>query len=299
MPSPYEPEGPQGGSSPKLSDRVLHVNGGAAAHALGCLRLGSVMPSCRARSEPQPSSPMPRCPHQSDRALSKVAHLGQRPDFASLGCDGCCAGRRTRVCRSTSFESALGLWRRGRAGGSSSSRRAGRLTLRRELRAAPGGLESDGGFLRGRYVSSLSERCDVENILFYNVGSVFAQATAAGVQFERVYAKPPEPPAPIQGLHYHRYELAAGETPFAHWRPGELIASFADVRLPRLAATTRVSEVWQALREAPLETATPQTQAALLVRLRVCSSAVGAATSFVKPLLGVVSALHAHDDTFA
>ena len=171
--------------------------------------------------------------------------------------------------------------------------------MRRELRAAPGGLESDGGFLRGRYVSSLSERCDVENILFYNVGSVFAQATAAGVQFERVYAKPPEPPAPIQGLHYHRYELAAGETPFAHWRPGELIASFADVRLPRLAATTRVSEVWQALREAPLETATPQTQAALLVRLRVCSSAVGAATSFVKPLLGVVSALHAHDDTFA
>jgi hypothetical protein len=150
MPSPYEPEG---------------------------LRLGSVMPSCRARSEPQPSSPMPRCPHQSDRALSKVAHLGQRPDFASLGCDGCCAGRRTRVFRSTSFESALGLWRRGRAGGSSSSRRVGRLTLRGELRAAPGGLESDGGFLRGRYVSSLSERCDVENILFYNVGSVFAQAT--------------------------------------------------------------------------------------------------------------------------
>ena len=45
------------------------------------------------------------------------------------------------------------------------------------------------------HVSSVIEYCDVENIVFYNIGSAsFAHLQSKGVSFERILSQPPTPP---------------------------------------------------------------------------------------------------------
>src|SRR5437763_6942840 len=67
------------------------------------------------------------------------------------------------------------------------------VELRAELRRALASLSAETGFLAAVYASPIRDAGDVENVLFYNVGSGFGQTTQRGVRFERSFDHPPPP----------------------------------------------------------------------------------------------------------
>jgi len=123
--------------------------------------------------------------------------------------------------------------------------------LVREIKTALAGLVlADGEALTGTYSSSDSARCDVENRLFTNPGTIFSRSTAA-IRWERGSAPPPAPEqlASVDGhVHHYRYEPTRiwrrwlPDTPLARW-----------TRVPRrLAHDGSARPMWLAVREALL-----------------------------------------------
>lgn len=104
------------------------------------------------------------------------------------------------------------------------------LEYRLALRRMVAGLEpARGTVLRGRYASHDPRRCDVENLLLYNLGlSAFAHLRPREVVLTRSLS--PAPPPVGDGhllLHHHRYELVASTC-----RPPRATSSPASHPLP-------------------------------------------------------------------
>lgn len=94
-------------------------------------------------------------------------------------------------------------------------------------------------------------RCDVENLLLYNVGpSCFAAAARVGVRFERRFGDPPatEGVAPSPDFHYWRYEFAPADGPFECWRAERSLVRWHGVPCPRVSSASRPDAVWWALK---------------------------------------------------
>lgn len=108
-------------------------------------------------------------------------------------------------------------------------------TRLRHLVATPGEI------LCADYVSEDNSFCDVENVLFYNVGrSTFRAATKNGLAFRRLHAKPPPSPTGRAYRHFQRYALIPiAATAIA----GRRICSIA-FELERLSSSTKPHEVW-------------------------------------------------------
>jgi hypothetical protein len=80
------------------------------------------------------------------------------------------------------------------------------LKFRVALRAALASIRA-GGSLGAVYTSPVTSVCDVENILFYNVGlTAFARLIDRGVQFRRVIAETPPSPGGRSFAHHQLYE---------------------------------------------------------------------------------------------
>jgi hypothetical protein len=127
--------------------------------------------------------------------------------------------------------------------------------FRDDLRCAIRSLGGGESLIAATYGSMVRDRCDTENILFYNVGaSCFTEVARLGIRFERRFDSP-SPPDDLAApaLHYHRYERAAPGRPFLYWRERELLGDFSDVALPRLTEETKPVEVWLPVRRAVLE----------------------------------------------
>lgn len=174
------------------------------------------------------------------------------------------------------------------------------VDFRNQLRQALGALDAGQGFLEAAYTSPVRDRSDVENILFYNVGSGFRTTTRRGVRFERSFDDPPPPPKPLAGVaaHHHHYELAAPGEPFLHWREEQVLAEFRRVPLPRLTPETKAGEIWLALAGAAADVNPPPVVPdAISVRVTLNLPAqVSSAAALIKPLLDeLISSLHAHD----
>lgn len=176
------------------------------------------------------------------------------------------------------------------------------LQFRSELRAALKQLRSSPGtVLSGIYGSPVSEFCDVENVLLYNVGaSSFVAAASGGLRLERSFACP-TPPVRLEGeaLHYVSYALSPASAGFSAWSEGSVLAKWFEVPMPSLAETTKPSAVWYALRRAEIDTYAPLAPGrpyGLRLLLELPSGTPAAPAGLVKPLLdGVISALHRHD----
>jgi hypothetical protein len=174
------------------------------------------------------------------------------------------------------------------------------VEFRAELRRALTALSAETGFVSALYASAVRDRSDVENVLFYNVGSGFKTTTRRGVRFERSFHHPPPSPQPLtaEALHYHHYEPSSPGGEFTQWREQQVLAQFRQVPLRRLTPETKPGELWLALAEAAAEVAMPAANPeaiSVCIRLRVPPQ-TSSATAIIKPLLdGLVSALHAHD----
>ena len=97
-------------------------------------------------------------------------------------------------------------------------------TLVREMKAALADLVlADGEALTGTYSSSDAARCDVENRLFTNPGTIFPITTTA-IRWERGGPPPPAPEqlASVDGhVHHYRYEPTRA---WLRWLPGTPLA---------------------------------------------------------------------------
>ncbi|MBE0513136.1 hypothetical protein IBX38_08815 [Candidatus Bathyarchaeota archaeon] len=180
--------------------------------------------------------------------------------------------------------------------------------LRRDICSAIRGIYcGPSQLLHAVYVSPIRERCDVENILFYNVGiGCFPRSDNAGLRFERVFSQPPAIPRPMNrpALHYHHYESVAKETGFKHWIPTKTLVRWrARIRtrfmtvLPNPAA-----HIWYWMKSGSTELITKPhhvpTQFGLSMTIYAPSGSVSNLVALLKPLLdGAVAAFHQHDGT--
>jgi hypothetical protein len=175
--------------------------------------------------------------------------------------------------------------------------------FRDDLCRAIRGLGDGQSLLAATYGSAVRERCDTENILFYNVGAgCFAEVARLGVRFERRLECPPAAddlagPA----LHYQRYERAAPDQPFLCWRERELLGVFSEVALPRLTEATKPAAVWRPVRRALLHLPRAASDRRFLqpfaLRLRLQAPwPQPQPVRIIKPLLdGTIAAFQRHD----
>ena len=173
------------------------------------------------------------------------------------------------------------------------------LEYRHALRRALAELDpARGAVLRGHFGSRGSRRCDVENLLLYNLGlSAFAHLRPQEVVLTRSLTPAPPPEGdPDVLVHHHRYDLVASGLPAA---ASDVIARLAPVPLRRPVA---VEKVWYDLRsvEAWVVERRPGgrgDQLGLDLTLhRPPGSGPPAMLGMVKVLVdGVVSAIHRHD----
>jgi hypothetical protein len=177
--------------------------------------------------------------------------------------------------------------------------------FRADLRSAIAALGNSTGFLAACYASPIYDpSCDIENVLFYNVGSGFSLTTQEGLRFERQFRAPPPPGHPLSSpaLHYHRYEVARAESSFVDWREGTLVARSPDVSLPRLSPETKPAAVWWSMRQAAVDTygqLDPSGWFALRLELTAPFGTASAAALIKVIVDGFVSSLHNHDGSFA
>jgi hypothetical protein len=174
--------------------------------------------------------------------------------------------------------------------------------MRNELRVAVSALTaSPDEVLQATYVSTENGLFDLENVLFYNVGSdCFFRSAQGGVRFERAHVRrmPGNATAPL--VHFHQYAPVPREGAFLNWR---LAASLARWRseIPPLSGSTKAGAVWLAMKRGRVESAVLPDGAVtfgLSLKLSVPQRSPISVTAVVKPLLdGVVSAFHAHDGT--
>lgn len=173
------------------------------------------------------------------------------------------------------------------------------LEYRHALRRALAELDpTRGAVLRGRYASRDTRRCDVENLLLYNLGlSAFAHLRPQEVVLTRSLTPAPAPEGdPDVLVHHHRYDLVRSEVPAA---TGDVIAALAPVLLRRPVA---VEKVWFDVcasggLEVERRLGGPGDQLGLDLTLhRPPGDGPPAMVGMIKVLVdGVVSALHRHD----
>lgn len=169
------------------------------------------------------------------------------------------------------------------------------LDYRRALRVAIGELPVAGGrTLVGCYGSADDWRCDVENLLLYNVGvSAFAHLQAQDVVLVRS-TTPPPPDSTSRTLdHHHRYELADAPPPAPS---GPFVARLA---LTPLRVPPRVESVWYDIRSTGHVEVGEGAGRLLAVDVTVhrpTAASRPGLLGMVKVVVdGLISALHTHD----
>lgn len=175
------------------------------------------------------------------------------------------------------------------------------VDLRAELAAAARALHAADGELLDAVVAAPAgpSNWDVENVLFYNVGTgCFAAAAVHGVRFARADQWPTPPTALSAAVAaYHRYELRSPATA-VDLDAGPLVASWHDVQMP--AAMTATS-VWAAMATAPVTLngdGLAGQRYALRFVLRGPARLARSTVALLKPIVdGVVASFHQHDGT--
>ncbi len=155
--------------------------------------------------------------------------------------------------------------------------------------------------LHAVYATSQSGFCDIENILFYNVGpGHFASLMTAGLRFERCYSYP-GPPYPLSAphLHYHRYTMEDTHGDFSGWQTSKLVAAWENVEIPHSIGKITATNIWYRLRSRPLKTfhmpEHPLAQFGLSITVTVPNTSKATLAPLIKPIIdGVVSAFHVY-----
>lgn len=139
------------------------------------------------------------------------------------------------------------------------------------------------------YMSADSAVCDVENVLFYNVGTgAFRASSANGVSFARQRVQPPLAPDGTVYRHYHEYSFEP-----VPLRPIYVGAQSFTFELPDVSASTKTSDVWYRAATASHTVRSPIEGAfELHVEVTVRRPVTNVATILKTLIDGIVCAMH-------
>ncbi|MCW4000916.1 MAG: tetratricopeptide repeat protein [Candidatus Bathyarchaeota archaeon] len=183
------------------------------------------------------------------------------------------------------------------------------LTFRNEIRSALTSLNCDTTeVLHAIYISPEREPSDIDNILFYNVGTQYFQQTKyAGLCFERSFSKtPPLPNASnLRSVeHYERYESQLKNSGFDFWIPTRTLikwdSKLATDFMVRLKKTKNPALIWFAIKSGSINPVAEfqgvPSQFGLRLKITVPIWITCSFMDLVKPLIdGSVSAFHQHN----
>jgi hypothetical protein len=158
-----------------------------------------------------------------------------------------------------------------------------RDALRRAIRSL---VAADDRWLGAEYVSAQLDFVDVENVLFYNVGtSAFSALVTQGLTARRVYREPGLSPTRCQYPHYQRYKI----DPIVPLTESDALLTF---KCPPLTGATKPHDVWWAASRGSV-TMTDEVSGRYWLDVELPGSFSVALAASMKPLLdGIIAALH-------
>jgi hypothetical protein len=160
------------------------------------------------------------------------------------------------------------------------------------------------------YISPLREYYDVENIVFYNVGtSSFAHLQCKRIHFERVVSPVPASSDTDGGKwnHYLSYILLNEGGEFTHWEPIRLLAEWEDLSCGGTTSPYNVVRVWYGLKlgagtgrvQRLVASEIAPTNLGLEVRIHAPKNTRLNLTSAIKPVCdGIMASFSKHDGSF-
>lgn len=143
--------------------------------------------------------------------------------------------------------------------------------------------------------------CDLENILFYNVGpSHFTSLATTGLRCERSYTYPSPPYAlEIPSLHYYRYTMGEVHQGFYCWQAHRILAAWDNVLIPRLMGKVTAGNIWFHIRSGQFKLfqmpGKALKQFGLSITIKVPDTTGVHLANAIKPIIdGIVSSFHAY-----
>ena len=165
-----------------------------------------------------------------------------------------------------------------------------REQIRQDLKHLKLGRED---VLYASYVSSEKRFCDVENILFYNVGpNKFDNLTKNGLIFERGFAEPPKLDK-FSFPHFQQYSIEKNS--FSYWKPENELAAFSSASV-NFSNDTKVDDVWYSLKRGNIKSLnSAKIPQYFGLNIEVNSNKKMKISSILKVLLdGIISAFQCH-----
>jgi hypothetical protein len=159
-------------------------------------------------------------------------------------------------------------------------------------------------------ISPLGEYCNVENIVFYNVGAgSFAHLQCKRIHFERVVSPVPLPSDTSGGKwnHYLSYILLKEGGEFTHWEPIGLLAKWEDLSCDGTTSPYNVALVWYGLKlgagtggvQRLVASEIAPTNLGLEVRIHTPKNTRLNLTLAIKPVCdGIMAAFSKHEGSF-
>lgn len=175
------------------------------------------------------------------------------------------------------------------------------LDMRESLKTAISQLvANDHNMLAATYTSPIQELCDIENILFYNVGTgILKNVGKNGFLLERSFnAITPPLGKPQPYLHHQRYELVPQNQQPLHWIPKDTLASWDNILIPKLTSTSKPHTFWHLIKENTVSTYGTKTYDGyfgIKLELFIPRNSTLNTTALIKPMLdGIISAFHSY-----
>jgi hypothetical protein len=178
--------------------------------------------------------------------------------------------------------------------------RGWKLLMRDELRQSIKHMYLDDATeLYAMYEAGDTDTFDLENVLFYNVGSgAFQGLKPERLVFERSYAKP-EPAR--TGRAYPSFHLYRFPLPEAYiWEQGEMISCW-QAACPPLKGEVKPEHIWRLMTQGARITdmhPSPSDQLGIKIQIHVPTNRDLTLLTHIKALIdGIVAAFHKHDGT--
>lgn len=172
------------------------------------------------------------------------------------------------------------------------------LKLRETIRQNLSKLHSPNGILYAQFTTQDPGFFDVENILFYNVGtSHFSKISQNILAFERSFSNPSISPNNISYPYYTEYNTK--NTEFRIWKINTTLAKFS-FQISHLSTSTKPEEIWLAAKQGDTTIFPSSSLSNFGLDISVHSKFPLKLTSIAKPLLdGLISSFQinqANDD---
>ena len=174
--------------------------------------------------------------------------------------------------------------------------------MRASLRTAISRLVvDDNSILIALYKSSDKNLCDIDNILFYNIGSaVFENVCYNGFFLERSFGSVNQLSEKSEIYsHYMRYEFFNQNRQPVYWKIKKELASWKNLKIKKLTSISKAHMFWQVFKENQISVFTDKIYDGyygIEIELVLSKNDKINSAILIKPLLdGVISAFHSYE----